>query len=147
MSKCGTSSLGLCGLTARDKQKRHAIKICTERAHESFHIFRRATTRRGVLSVPLSDGKKVFARSCCVAKSKRVCDATVTYYSRATFHYMSFHSAPRTYYWHVFPLALSRVPIGRIGKSFLFPRAVICHATHVEARSPIVASVLFYVNV
>lgn len=50
------------------------------------------------------------------------CDATVTYYSSATFHYTSFHSTPRTYYWHVFPLALSCVPIGRIGKSFfLFP--------------------------
>jgi len=70
------------------------------------------------------------------------CGETVTYYSRATFHYTSFHSTPRTYYWHVFPLALSCVPIGciYIGKSFfLFPPAVIRHAMHVEARSPIVA--------
>lgn len=68
------------------------------------------------------------------------CGETVTYYSRATFHYTSFHSTPRAYYWHVFPLALSRIPISRIGKFlFLFPPAVIRHATHVEAtRSPIV---------
>lgn len=112
-------------------------------ARTSFPIFQSATTRllrsiirreKGIRTILLR--RKIGTRR----------DATVTYYSRATFHYTSFHSAPRTYYWHVFPLALSRVPIGRIGKSFfLFPPAVIRHATHVEARSPIVAS-MFYVN-
>lgn len=75
------------------------------------------------------------------------CGETVTYYSRATFHYTSFHSTPRAYYWHVFPLALSRIPIGRIGKFlFLFPPAVIRHATHVEAtRSPIVCAPVCFI--
>lgn len=110
------------------------------RARSSFHIFQRATTRRDALSVPLSDGEKGIRTILLRRKIGTRCDATVTYYSRATFHYTSFHSTPRTYYWHVFPLALSCVPIGRIGKSFfLFPPAVIRHAMHVEVRSPIVA--------
>lgn len=100
--------------------------------------------RRGALSVILSDGKRGIRWTAAAILLRRKirarCGETVTYYSRATFHYTSFHSTPRAYYWHVFPLGLSRIPISRIGKFlFLFPPAVIRHATHVEAtRSPIV---------
>jgi len=117
-------------------------------ARSSFHIFQRADN---ALSIPLSGREKgIRAAAAAILLRREIgarCDATVTYYSRATFHYTSFHSTPRAYYWHVFPLALSRVPISRIGKFFfLFPPAVIRHATHVEPRSSIVAST-FYINV
>lgn len=126
----------------RDKNMHGTLFFSLEFPH--FPASTTTSTRRLVrYIIGREKGIRSTATAAAILLRRKIgarCGETVTYYSRATFHYTSFHSTPRAYYWHVFPLGLSRIPISRIGKFlFLFPPAVIRHATHVEAtRSPIV---------
>lgn len=114
----------------RDKQRIcRAIKICTrsrERGvcRESFPIFRRArardiAARRGRLCIIGTREKKAHSRPYAprrpIRSRRKIVarrDSYILFARNLSLHVFPFYSL-HAYYWHVFPLALSRLPIER----------------------------------